>query len=839
MAKRLLLNLLVKVLGEFIELNEENLNLGVWSGQIILNNLKLKTDKFLRNLNVVINHGSIKTLEIKIPWATLLQNPIRIKITGVYLDVGPLDLSTLNKEEEFKRILEEKLRKLKVVEKYLELSSSIGQTADNNAGSGSESYMQQWSSKIIDNIEIVLQDVHFRYEDSVSVPGRIMAAGLTLESFEISTCDENWQPTAFSSTKGDKTSASTSTAVNKLATVKSLGIYWQVGESVSISKQTPDAWEASMQSLIYKLNTGAQPPPQLQYILSPYKNSLFLRLTHNKKQTSLLPRFDVLAESSNLQLDVDSEQYRQLFSVMDRMNAIERTQLPFSYCPLDRPTENAAAARAWWKYAVKLVLARPRYIRLVKLSRVAEEDATLASIFTAKDAAQKKHYEERLSFATLKMYRQIAILEMTDDSRKKLLQAQAGLKHGVVPTSPTKHKPSHAAPSAPSPKQSSGGWFGWLAGSGGGGDSVYDEEEDEEEGQSNENSPDPKHKHDSRDHLSSESSSSHGPSVLSTTEDISIESIISSLNRQEETLKTASVNAIYLRFSINSSSVISLHSNHVPIVRCNSTVAFSFTQASSGLSLACELKDFLLADRYTLNPPVPNIISVKQVLVDKQHRAHHTATSREQGNKPTLSVLFENKGGKSKVVISALPIEVSLNRVCISKLLSEFGRPENRYAVAKKPHEPRRRTASLHVGDFSYRGGESPFSAGSSGDRKKGPSSSILAQQTLVTQQSISNLTFGSMVPSAPTDGDLEIVFEAYAPKIILPEDSTADKGYLLLDAGYLAVSGSFGAEGFKVSVSLRAINAGLPQSTRDMYSFGDKALYLIKVRLLYYMMFA
>eukprot|EP01034_Spumella_vulgaris_P021564 gene21564-27602_t len=641
-----------------------------------------------------------------------------------------------------------------------------------------------------------------------------MAAGVTLESFEISTCDENWQPTAFSSSKGDKSSTSAATSVNKLATVKSLGIYWQVGESVSISKQTPDAWEASMQALIYKLNTGAQPPPQLQYILTPYKNSLFLRLTHNKKQTSLLPRFDVLAESSNLQLDLDSEQYRQLFSVMDRMNAIERTQLPFSYCPLDRPTMSASAARAWWRYALKLVLARPRYIRLVKLSRVADEDSALASIFTAKDAAQKIHYEERLSFETLKLYRQIAILEMTDDSRKKLLQAKAaassGLKHIAIPTSPTKSK--HTVPSTPSPKQASGGWFGWLAGSGGGGDSVYDEEEDEDEDDapSNESSP---IKQQTPIHVASESSSA------SASEDISIESIISSLNHQEETLRTVSGNAIYLRFSINSSSVISLHCNHVPIVRCNSTVAFSFTQATAGISFACELKDFLLADKYTLNPPIPNIISVKQV-ADRQHRTHHTQATKEMANKPTLSVLFENKSGKSRVVISALPIEITLNRVCISKLLSEFGRPENRYSVPKKKESLRR--------DGRYRG-ESPFSVGSSGGRKKAPLSSSMSQPPVNRQQSISNLTFGSMVPDGEQDGDLEIVFEAYAPKIILPEDSTSDRGYLLLDAGYLAVNGSFGKEGFKVSVSLKDINAGLPQSTRDMYSFADKSLYLIK----------
>jgi hypothetical protein len=43
MAKKLLLDVLLKVLGEFIELNEDNLDLSlaVWSGHIALKDLKV------------------------------------------------------------------------------------------------------------------------------------------------------------------------------------------------------------------------------------------------------------------------------------------------------------------------------------------------------------------------------------------------------------------------------------------------------------------------------------------------------------------------------------------------------------------------------------------------------------------------------------------------------------------------------------------------------------------------------------------------------------------------------------------------------------------------------
>ena len=128
MAKRLLFNVLVKVLGEFIELNEKDLNLAVWNGQIVLHNLVLKTDKLLRDHSLNIVHGTIATLEITIPWATLLVNPVKIRIDGIYLQVGPLDLAELDearKEEVLKRMHIEKIHRLDMLDEMEEMSSSM------------------------------------------------------------------------------------------------------------------------------------------------------------------------------------------------------------------------------------------------------------------------------------------------------------------------------------------------------------------------------------------------------------------------------------------------------------------------------------------------------------------------------------------------------------------------------------------------------------------------------------------------------------------------------------------------------------------------------------------
>ena len=81
-------------------------------------------------------------------------------------------------------------------------------------------------------------------------------------------------------------------------------------------------------------------------------------------------------------------------------------------------------------------------------------------------------------------------------------------------------------------------------------------------------------------------------------------------------------------------------------------------------------------------------------------------------------------------------------------------------------------------------------------------------------------------------EGDLEIIFEAHAPKIIIPTDSSAQRGYLLLDTGYLVVRGVLGMHSMTWDVKLTDVNAAMPKSVKDMYSYlnqAEQSLYLIK----------
>jgi len=325
--KRILLDSLINVFGSFIELNEENfdLNLAVWSGQIALHDLKLKAHDLLRSFDLSIVHGHIRTLEVTIPWTALLNSPVKVVIDGLYLQVGPLNVAALDKEETKKRVMEAKMQKLRMVDKFIDFSAGEHGTAgtddgeldDDSSGSSSSggggakttraTLVQQLTTKIIDNLEITLKNVHIRYEDAQTIPGTPFSAGITLNSFTLATCDEKWHEKYVARDINQATSS-----IRKLAKLHNFGLYWMTKSDVFGDQPFGD-WSRSMQEWIY---TGANAGPgtrfeTVQYILHP-ANNLVVRHTHNERSLEQVPKFDMVVESTDLPLSIDRAQYLQV-----------------------------------------------------------------------------------------------------------------------------------------------------------------------------------------------------------------------------------------------------------------------------------------------------------------------------------------------------------------------------------------------------------------------------------------------------------------------------------------------------------------------------------------------
>jgi hypothetical protein len=253
MAKNLLLTVLVKVLGKYVEgLTNENLEIGVFSGHIELNNLKLKDsalDQF--ELPIQVKKGCLKHLCVSIPWTQLDSRPVEIEIDGVYLLATPLDIAQCTPEISRNMVYASKQKKLQEIHENIlgmlkeeeeKQKRAIAAAADEPpkaTSSASVSYVQQLVTSIIDNLEIKLKNIHIRYEDSAADYGQLFCAGLTLDELLLTTCDDTWGTNKL--IKRDAADIAQG-VVRKIGKIVNCGIYWNSSGESHLLKSDKE-WE--------------------------------------------------------------------------------------------------------------------------------------------------------------------------------------------------------------------------------------------------------------------------------------------------------------------------------------------------------------------------------------------------------------------------------------------------------------------------------------------------------------------------------------------------------------------------------------------------------------------
>ena len=378
MAKRLLLNILIEFLDDYVEgLSIENLKLGVLSGKIELYNLQLKQtglDKL--NLPLSVTHGSLKQLKLKVPWTALESKPVRVILDGLYLQAGPLDVSSLTPDQLKKMAFDVKRGRLKAAEDAVMTANQSPEGIQEKTQKAS--YIQQLTAKIVDNIEITLTNVHIRYEDSLTIPGTTISAGITIASITLVTTDDYWNEAFVARETKSKASA-----IHKLGKLENLGVYWNTN-SRELHPLSANKWEAAMQNLIYitpkhnqglkdyekkgpkHINTKKTVIPRidtaiddggygdyrsLDYLLST-PNSLTVKVVHTERPSSGEPKIDLAIDSTSLLLNLDKVVYQQIIGVSVVFSLLEKQKQIALLRPLRRPTRDP---RGWWHYAYKLI----------------------------------------------------------------------------------------------------------------------------------------------------------------------------------------------------------------------------------------------------------------------------------------------------------------------------------------------------------------------------------------------------------------------------------------------------------------------------------------------------
>uniref|UniRef100_A0A915CSW2 Vacuolar protein sorting-associated protein 13A n=1 Tax=Ditylenchus dipsaci TaxID=166011 RepID=A0A915CSW2_9BILA len=314
-------DVLNRFLGDFVEnLDASKLNIGIWGGDVKLNNLEIKeTALDDLDLPIKLKFGYLDSLVLKIPWKNLYTEPVLADIEGLNLIIVPNKGVVYNEEKAKKNAFETKQKVLN----RLELNRlNKRKPKDPDQDSFTE-----------------------KYEDRYSNRSRPFAAGITLEGLDFQTTDSNFKTTIHKETMK---------IFFKLVSLKNLAVYWN-SESQFISDL--DSKEDIRKALMSTVASANGQPDDYKYIFGPI--SMDARLKLNQKPEAdgsnwKIPKVDLNIEMGKLSVFLGKLQYQDLLLFLE---AQERFNLAERYLK-HRPnlTEYRGHYKVWWHCAYNCIL---------------------------------------------------------------------------------------------------------------------------------------------------------------------------------------------------------------------------------------------------------------------------------------------------------------------------------------------------------------------------------------------------------------------------------------------------------------------------------------------------
>ncbi|KAJ3205144.1 hypothetical protein HDU82_005381, partial [Entophlyctis luteolus] len=396
-----------KFLGDYVSnLETSQLSIGVWQGDVALHNLKLKRealDKF--NLPVDVVEGFLGELTLSIPWNDLKTRPVRVMIKNLFLLVAPKaepDVDDDNLINEAERAHKAKMDKIEAAE-LIEKSAREARLPDEKQNA---SFIAQLVTKMVDNLQLSIQNIHIRYEDT-NIHSDLMSMGITLSELSAFSTDENWNPAFIHDEVG---------IIHKLCRLESLAVYFNHSD-VSLRGLNSMESKEVLNSIIAAENYV---PEQNKYVLKPVSGLGKVKI--NKSPSTAIPQYHASMEFNEFGFVIEDRQYSSFLALARSFAMFIKSQKYRRFRP-PRGVPPSADPIAWFKYAGTCVLFdiqekrkkwrwdyfaerrddRIRYIRLYKLSK-----STVANEFKQEESEWLKILERKLSFDDIRLYRSIA-----------------------------------------------------------------------------------------------------------------------------------------------------------------------------------------------------------------------------------------------------------------------------------------------------------------------------------------------------------------------------------------------------------------------------------------------
>jgi vacuolar protein sorting-associated protein 13A/C len=379
--QKVLIQLLEDNLGGFIDgLGKKNLNLKIRKGEIKLSNLIIRKhalDKL--KLPIVVKHGCIKHFSMSIPWNKLGSEPVRISIDEISILAVPLEREGWDHNQASNHARRQKKREMRWTELQQRAEETERKAHGGKRRKGrARSFFAALLTRVTDNVQISISNVHVRYEDmnmgdrfsgsggAQKRSGQFVAAGIVLRHFEMHTVDANGQKSFKGRAKG-KAKEVKGTGLDfthKLCQISGMAVYSTRGErAASYTHMADEEIHLRLQEDV-QMYLGGHAHGADALILNPWSPQL--RLTKNEAADApgsdkRFPRYSISCQCDRTHLRLSQDQCHDLMMIQESFSLFEQLLEFFPY----RPVQSVTTAPAlWWRYAFHCVSSSQKRERL-------------------------------------------------------------------------------------------------------------------------------------------------------------------------------------------------------------------------------------------------------------------------------------------------------------------------------------------------------------------------------------------------------------------------------------------------------------------------------------------
>ncbi|XP_047373483.1 intermembrane lipid transfer protein VPS13D isoform X4 [Sciurus carolinensis] len=378
-------------LGKYVNnLNTDQLSVALLKGAVELENLPLKKDALKElELPFEVKAGFIGKVTLQIPFYRPHVDPWVISISSLHLIGAPEKIQDFNDEKE--KLLERERKKA--------LLQALEERWKNERQQKGESYWYSVTAsvvtRIVENIELKIQDVHLRFEDGVTSPSHPFAFGICIKNVSVQNAVNE--------------------PVQKLMRKKQLdvaefSIYWDVDCTLLGDLPQVELQEAMARSMESRSH---------HYVLEPVCASALLKRNCSKEplRSRHSPRIECDIQLETIPLKLSQLQYRQ---IMGFLKELERKERQVKFRKWKPKVAVSKSCREWWYFALNANLYEIREQRRrctwdFMLHRA--RDAVFytdkyfsklkGGLLSAEDKEEMCRIEEEQSFEELKILREL------------------------------------------------------------------------------------------------------------------------------------------------------------------------------------------------------------------------------------------------------------------------------------------------------------------------------------------------------------------------------------------------------------------------------------------------